>query len=240
MDCRGRQGGRPHQAEDVHHKIDANRKLGSIVSSNTSTLTLAALCAGMPESFTRDFMITHFFNPPRFTQLLEIVQSDKMPPGPADDICRFADVSLGKTVLQCKDTPGFIANRIGGYWMMRGLEEAVRRCVPVQQADAAMGAPAGIPRTGVFGLFDRVGIDLMLHTASAIKSSPTLPVDDPLRKLDPEQTLALLGRMVEQGYRGRKGKGGFYRLNMAKVARKPRKSGTLPPANTTRTLQGRS
>ena len=97
--------------------------------------------------------------------------------------------------------------------MIRGLEEAVRRCVPVQQADAAMGAPAGFPKTGVFGLFDRVGIDLMLHTASAIKSSPTLPADDPLRKLEPEQTLALLRRMVEQGYSGRKGKGGFYRLS---------------------------
>ena len=66
--------------QDVYHKIDANRKAGSIVSSNTSTLTLAALSAGMPESFTRDFMITHFFNPPRFTQLLETVQSGKMPP----------------------------------------------------------------------------------------------------------------------------------------------------------------
>ena len=116
-------------------------------------------------------------------------------------------------MLQCKDTPGFIANRIGGYWMMRGLEEAVRQGVPVEQADRAMGAPAGFPRTGIFGLFDRVGIDLMLHTASTIVASPTLPADDPLRKLDPEKTLALLGRMIEEGYRGRKEKGGFYRLN---------------------------
>ena len=199
--------------QDIYHKIDANRKPGSIVSSNTSTLTLQALTSGMPESFARDFMITHFFNPPRFTQLLEIVLSDKMRPDAADDIRRFADLSLGKTVLQCKDTPGFIANRIGGYWMMRGLEEAVRRGGPIQQADAAMGAPAGFPKTGVFGLFDRVGIDLMLHTASAIAASPSLPADDPLRKLDPTQTLAILRCMVEQGYSGRKGKGGFYRLN---------------------------
>ena len=116
-------------------------------------------------------------------------------------------------MLQCNDTPGFIANRIGGYWMMRGLEEAVRRGVPVQQADAAMGAPAGFPKTGIFGLFDRVGIDLMLHTASAITGSASLPADDPLRKLDPEKTLSLLRRMIDQGYSGRKGKGGFYRLN---------------------------
>ena len=134
-------------------------------------------------------------------------------PGAADDICRFADLSLGKTVVQCKDTPGFIANRIGGYWMMRGLEEAVRQGIPVEQADAAMGAAAGIPKTGIFGLFDVVGIDLMSHTASTITASPALPADDPLRKLDREKTLALLGRMTEQGYTGRKGKGGFYRLS---------------------------
>ena len=73
--------------------------------------------------------------------------------------------------------------------------------------------PAGFPRTGIFGLFDRVGIDLMLYTASTIAASPALPADDPLRKLDREKTLALLGRMIEQGYPGRKGKGGFYRLN---------------------------
>ncbi len=199
--------------QDVYRKIDAHRKSNSIVASNTSTLPLAALSAGMPESFTRDFMITHFFNPPRFTQLLETVQSADMRPGAADEIARFADLSLGKTVLQCKDTPGFIANRIGGYWMMRGLEEAVRRGVPVEQADAAPGAPAGAPRSGIFGLFDRVGIDLMLHTAATITASPALPADDPLRKLDPEKTLALLGRMIDQGYPGRKGKGGFYRLN---------------------------
>jgi 3-hydroxyacyl-CoA dehydrogenase len=199
--------------QDVYRKIDADRKPGSVVSSNTSTLTLAALSAGMPESFARDFMIAHFFNPPRFTQLLETVPSDNMRSGAAGDIRRFADLSLGKNVLQCKDTPGFIANRIGGYWMMRGLEEAVRRGVSVQQADAAMGAPAGFPKTGIFGLFDRVGIDLMLHTASAIAASTSLPADDPLRKLDPEKTLALLGRMIEQGYSGRKGKGGFYRLS---------------------------
>jgi 3-hydroxyacyl-CoA dehydrogenase len=199
--------------QDVYRKIDAVRKSGSIVSSNTSTLTLATLTAGMPERISRDFMITHFFNPPRFTQLLESVLGDNVRAGAADEICRFADLSLGKTVVQCKDTPGFIANRIGGYWMMRGLEEAVRQGLPVEQADLAMGAAAGFPKTGIFGLFDLVGIDLMSQTAATITAAPALPADDPLRKLDPEKTLGLLGRMTEQGYTGRKGKGGFYRLN---------------------------
>ena len=97
--------------------------------------------------------------------------------------------------------------------MMRGLEEAVRQGIPVEQADAAMGAAAGLPRTGIFGLFDMVGIDLMLHTASTMTASPALPADDPMHKLDREKTVAVLDRMVEEGYTGRKGKGGFYRLN---------------------------
>ena len=83
-------------------------------------------------------------------------------------------------MVRCKDTPGFIANRIGGYWMMRGLEEAVRQGVPLGQADAAMGTPAGIPKTGIFGLFDMVGIDLMSHTAAMMTTSVLLPADDPL------------------------------------------------------------
>jgi 3-hydroxyacyl-CoA dehydrogenase len=202
-----------HIKQDVYRKVDAKRKPGSIVSSNTSTLPLATLTAGMPEGFVRDFMITHFFNPPRFTQLLEIVPSDGMSSTAAEVISRFADLSLGKTVVRCKDTPGFIANRIGGYWMMRGLEEAVRRGVPIEQADVAMGVAAGVPKTGVFGLFDTVGVDLMVHTASTMTASQALAADDPLRKLDPEKTLAVLGRMIDEGYPGRKGKGGFYRLS---------------------------
>jgi 3-hydroxyacyl-CoA dehydrogenase len=85
--------------QEVYRKIDAHRKSGSIVSSNTSTLPLAMLTSGMPASFGRDFMITHFFNPPRFTQLLEVVQTENMRPSAADDIGRFAELSLGKTVL---------------------------------------------------------------------------------------------------------------------------------------------
>ena len=100
---------------------------------------------------------------------------------------------------------GFIANRIGGYWMMRGLEEAVRQGVSVEQADTAMGVAAGIPKTGIFGLFDVVGIDLMSHTAATIAASAALPADDPLRKLDPQKTLALVGRMIEDGYMGTQG-----------------------------------
>jgi 3-hydroxyacyl-CoA dehydrogenase len=140
--------------QDVYKKIDAVRKKGSVVSSNTSTLPIHELVKGLSPDFARDFMITHFFNPPRFMRLLEVVKGKDTRADAFDAISRFGDVALGKGIVECKDTPGFIANRIGVYWLMLGLLDAIRLGVSVEQADAVMGKPAGIPKTGVFGLFD--------------------------------------------------------------------------------------
>ena len=93
---------------------------------------------------------------------------------------KFADVHLGKGVVECKDTPGFIANRIGVYWMMTGLLEAMRIGISVEAADAVMGRPAGIPKTGVFGLIDLIGIDLMPLIAKEMLH--TLDKNDPFRE----------------------------------------------------------
>lgn len=194
---------------DVYRKIDAIRKPGSIVSSNTSTLPLKALVKGMPDGFAQDFMITHFFNPPRYMRLLEVVGSDTLRPEARHAIEQFGDVRLGKGVVHCKDTPGFIANRIGIYWMMVGLLEAMRLGISVEEADAVMGKPAGIPKTGVFGLFDLVGIDLMPHIGKAMLAM--LPENDAFRTMYKEPDL--IKRMISDGYTGRKGKGGFYRMN---------------------------
>jgi 3-hydroxyacyl-CoA dehydrogenase len=195
--------------QDVYRKIDAVRKAGSVVSSNTSTLPLATLTAGLPESFKRDFMITHFFNPPRFMRLLEVAAGEYTRPEAVSAISEFADVYLGKSVVHCKDTPGFIANRIGVYWMMLGLTEAMRLGVSPEQADAVMGKPAGMPSTGIFGLFDLIGIDLMPLIAKAMLA--TLPENDEFRTLYKEPEL--VKKMIAEGYTGRKGKGGFYRMN---------------------------
>lgn len=194
--------------QDVYRKIDAVRKVGSIVSSNTSTLPIATLMNGMPDAFAHDFMITHFFNPPRFMRLLEVVKGEKTRADAFDAISHFADVTLGKGVVACKDTPGFIANRIGVFWMMMGLLEAIKLDIKVEQADAVMSRPVGIPKTGVFGLFDLIGIDLMPLIAKEMLD--TLPADDRFRTLYEEP--ALVNKMIADGYTGRKGKGGFYRL----------------------------
>lgn len=195
--------------QSLYKKLDAVRKPGSIVSSNTSTLPLQALEADMPDSFRKDFFITHFFNPPRYMGLLELVTGPKSDPDAADTLRRFCDVRLGKGVVDCKDTPGFIANRIGVYWLMVGLLDAIEMGITVEEADAVMGKPVGIPKTGVFGLFDLIGIDLMPLIAKAMLT--LLPKEDAFCQIyhEPE----LVGKMIEDGYTGRKGKGGFYRLN---------------------------
>lgn len=211
---------RPDVKHAVYQKIDAVRKPGSIVSSNTSTLPLKALVHGQSEQFRKDFMITHFFNPPRYMRLLEVVGSSELREDARKAIETFADVKLGKGVVQCKDTPGFIANRIGIYWMMVGLLEAIKSGITVEEADAVMGRPAGIPKTGVFGLFDLVGIDLMPHIGKAMLQ--LLPKEDSFHAMYQEP--ALVQKMIADGYTGRKGKGGFYRLNKSDDGKKTKEA----------------
>ncbi|MGZ5011785.1 MAG: 3-hydroxyacyl-CoA dehydrogenase family protein, partial [Methylobacter sp.] len=115
----------------------------------------------------------------------------------------------GKDSVICKDTPGFIGNRIGIYWLQCGLLEAIKLGLTVEQADAVMSAPFGIPKTGIFGLLDLVGLDLIPHILDGMKMA--LPKDDAFHQVN---TLPpLVQRMIADGYIGRKGKGGFYRLN---------------------------
>jgi len=194
--------------QGLYKKIQAARKPGSIVSSNTSTIPLTRLTEGMAEDFQSDFLITHFFNPPRYLRLLEVVAGDHTRADAVDTVTRFADFRLGKTIVPCKDTPGFIANRIGIYWLQCGVVRAMDEGLSIEEADAVMGRPAGIPKTGVFGLLDMVGLDLMPHVLGGMAEA--LPEGDPFHEVfrEPE----LIKRMIDDGYTGRKGKGGFYRL----------------------------
>ncbi len=193
---------------DLYRRLEALRRPGSVVSSNTSTIPLAALTEGLPERFARDFMITHFFNPPRFMRLLELVGGPLTRPEALAEVGEFCDRRLGKGVVRCKDTPGFIGNRIGIYWLQCAVIEAIRAGLAVEEADALLGRPVGIPKTGVFGLLDLVGLDLMPHVLASMDAA--LAPDDPFREYF--ETPAIIERMIRDGYTGRKGKGGFYRL----------------------------
>ncbi len=194
---------------NLYKKIEVFRKKDSVISSNTSTIPLGVLEGSMSATFKKDFMITHFFNPPRYMRLLELVWGNETRKDAVESIREFCDKRLGKGVVNCKDTPGFIANRIGCFWLETGLLEAIRLGLTVEEADEVMGKPVGIPKTGVFGLMDLIGIDLLPLIAKSFFE--TLPQEDQFRKIYKEPDL--IKKMITDGYTGRKGKGGFYRLN---------------------------
>ena len=194
--------------QNLYKRVDLVRKAGSVVSSNTSTIPLAQLVQGQSPEFQRDFMVTHFFNPPRYMRLLELVPGAATERGKLEAIGDFCDRMLGKGVVLCRDTPGFIANRIGIYWIQSGINAAIDLGLTVEETDAALGKPMGTPM-GVFKLTDLVGLDLMPHINKSMLD--LLPPEDAYR--DSVRALPLVDKMIADGFTGRKGKGGFYRLN---------------------------
>ena len=158
-------------------------------------------------------------------RLLEVVAGPATRPEALEAITHFADLRLGKGVVRAKDTPGFIANRIGTYWLQTAIDRAIELGLTVEEADAVMGAPVGIPKTGVFGLLDLVGIDLIPKVAASMDR--LLPAGDRLRANRREQPL--IARMIADGSTGRKGKGGFYRLSRW-TAPGSRRPSTFAPA----------
>ena len=191
----------------LYRRLDALRKPGSMVSSNTSTIPLAMLSEGMPESFKRDFCITHFFNPVRYMRLLEVVAGPSTRPELIDTLSRFGDERLGKGVVHCRDTPGFLGNRVGVYAIQTGISEAWAMGLSVEEADGVMGRPMGFPKTGIFGLYDLIGLDLMLDVVKSLVGA--LPPEDEFHRV--ASGVPLIPDLVARGDSGNKGRGGFYR-----------------------------
>ena len=193
----------------IYSKIQDARKPSSIISSNTSTIPLKVLSANMSDDMKKNFCITHFFNPVRYMALLEIVTEPINDTEKINFLKSFCDEQLGKGVIICNDTPGFIGNRIGVYAMQVAMTEAFKMNISIEEADAVFGRPMGIPKTGIFGLYDLIGIDLM---ADVLKSFiKELPIEDPFHEV--AQEIPLVKKLIDTGYTGRKGKGGFYRMN---------------------------
>ena len=194
---------------NIYEKIFKERKAGSIISSNTSSIPLKVLSEKLSDDEKKDFCITHFFNPVRYMDLLEIVKSENNDLEKINSLKKFCDKDLGKGTIICNDTPGFLGNRIGVYAMQVALTEAFKMKLSIEEADAVFGRPMGIPKTGVFGLYDLIGIDLM---ADVLKSFiKELPESDEFQTVAKE--IPLVKKLIETGYTGRKGKGGFYRMN---------------------------
>ena len=183
----------------------------TVVSTNTSGIPLRDIAEGMPEGLRRSIAVTHFFNPVKVMKLLEIVPGADAAPHVVERLATFGREKLGKGVVHAKDTVNFIGNRIGCFWMLSGLHKAKAaraNGLSMERIDALMGAPVGIPGTGLYGLVDLIGLDVMDLVGKNL--AVNLPDGDPGRDFTalPASELA----MLERGQLGRKAGGGFYRM----------------------------
>lgn len=192
--------------QDLYRRLDATVSETCIVTSNTSTIPIKLLVEGMPDSFQERFAITHYFNPVRYMRLLELVRGEKTRNDVMDLLADFNDRQMGKGVVTCADTPGFLGNRVGVFALQVGIDEATKLNLPIETADALMGRPMGIPKTGVFGLYDLIGVDLMADVVRSLRS--ILPPEDAFHAVGAESPM--INKMIDTGYTGEKGLGGFY------------------------------
>src|SRR5579863_10268505 len=201
---------------ELFARIDAVRKPESVISSNTSTIPLELLVDGQSKAFGESFVITHFFNPPRVMPLVEVVTGQTTADRTRNLIREAGDEVLGKTVLDCRDTPGFVANRIGCFWIAMAIIEALKAGLPIEQADMIVSRPFRIPASGAFGLLDLIGVDLAPHVWGNLKRQ--LPETDLLWSYD-LNAHPLIQRMIKEDKIGRKRGRGFYRVVKAGATR---------------------
>ena len=195
---------------DIKHQLYADlakhMQPDAILTSNTSTIPIRLLTEGMDDDLKQRFAITHFFNPVRFMRLLELVRGEETREDIMQRLSDFSEKELGKGVVHCADTPGFLANRVGCYAIQFALHEAFKMNLKPQIADSLFGRPMGIPKTGVFGLYDLIGIDLMSDVAKSLVS--ILPGNDAFNEV--AEPLPLMTKMIANGQTGNKGGKGFY------------------------------
>jgi len=193
--------------KDLYQRLDAVCRDDAIITSNTSTIPIRLLVEDMPQSFRQRFAITHFFNPVRFMRLLELVRGEDTDPAIIDLLADFCEQQLGKGVVPCLDTPGFLGNRVGVFAIQCALHAAFEIGLTPLEADAIFGRPMGIPKTGVFGLYDLIGIDLMSDVVQSLVN--ILPPEDAFHA--EASSIELMTNMIANGQTGNKQGQGFYR-----------------------------
>tara|TARA_R110002126_G_scaffold291807_1_gene459648 strand:+ start:84096 stop:86792 length:2697 start_codon:yes stop_codon:yes gene_type:complete len=192
--------------QSTFKNIYKHAKPDAIIASNTSTIQIEQLTDGMPDDFKARFMNTHFFNPPRFMSLLELIDGPQTNPAQFKLMQDIADVGFGKKVIRCKDTPGFIANRIGGYAIYRAITEGTKQGMNIEDIDSIMSPAFGFTNMGLMKLSDFVGIDIMAHVGTNLENG--LAADDHFHTIyEP----ALVKQLVDNKQLGNKTGGGFYR-----------------------------
>ncbi|MDR9855360.1 3-hydroxyacyl-CoA dehydrogenase/enoyl-CoA hydratase family protein [Paenibacillus sp. VCA1] len=186
-------------------KIESVWKPGIIVSSNTSGISINAMAAERSDEFKKHFMGTHFFNPPRYMKLLEIIPGERTDPELVGFMKGFSEKVLGKGVVLAKDTPNFIANRIGTYGLLVTLKEMTENGFTVEEVDAVTGPAMGRPKSATFRTLDLVGLDTFVHVANNVYDN----VSDEKEKAIFDVP-AIMKSMVEKGWLGEKSGQGFY------------------------------
>jgi 3-hydroxyacyl-CoA dehydrogenase len=188
--------------QEILAKITPFLKPGVILTTNTSGLPVASIAERLPSELRRSWFGTHFFNPPRYMRLLEIIPTPETDPAAIAAIADFAGRRLGKTVVYARDTPNFIANRIGVYIMVQAIELMQQQGLTVEEVDVLTGSAIGWPRTGIFRLADMVGIDILAHVVSNFSQS---------RAGEALQLPSFVKTMLERRWLGDKTSQGFYK-----------------------------
>jgi 3-hydroxyacyl-CoA dehydrogenase len=214
-------------------KVDEVRRAGTIVSSNTSGIPIGKLADGRSDDFRRHWLGTHFFNPPRYLHLVEVIPTAETDPAVVDRVSWFADHRLGKGVVVAKDSPNFIANHIGVYGVMQVLRALESGQYTIEEIDAITGPALGRPKSATFRTMDIAGLDILAHVAKNL-NQPVPP---------------LIASLVERGWVGEKAGQGFYKreksksgseiltLDPATLTYRPKQSPTLPALEAARSVE---
>lgn len=192
-------------------KVDAVRKPGTIITTNTSGLPVGKIAEGFPPDFRRSWFGTHFFNPPRYMRLLELIPTPDTDRALIDTVAHFSDLRLGKGVVYAKDTPNFIGNRIGTFSVLNVMRLMQEMDLSIEDVDALTGAPVGWPTSATFRTIDLVGLDVLSHVVGNMTNvGPTL-LSASLDERSDLQLPDFYKQMLECRWLGDKTKGGFYK-----------------------------
>ena len=192
-------------------KVEAIRKPGTIITTNTSGLPVGKIAEGFSDDFRRSWFGTHFFNPPRYMRLLEIIPTPDTDRDAIDAVSRFCDIHLGKGIVLAKDTPNFIGNRVGTFSVLNVMRLMQEMDLSIEDVDALTGQALGWPRSATFRTIDLVGLDILGHVVSNMTHVVT---GDSAAQLDERSDLKLpdfYKQMLERKWLGDKTKGGFYK-----------------------------
>jgi 3-hydroxyacyl-CoA dehydrogenase len=188
-------------------KVEQHRKADTIVTTNTSGLPVASIVEGMPDGLRRHWFGTHFFNPPRYMRLLEIIATPETDLTDIAAIAHFCDQRLGKAIVHAHDTQNFIANRIGTFFMLNGMRLMMQQGLTIEEIDILTGAAMGWPKTGTFRLGDMVGLDVLVHVSANFAEQAERIGDERADITLP----AFISAMFERKWLGDKTRQGFYK-----------------------------